>query len=423
MNIIISLSGIPVFLIIAWLCSANRKCINWRLLGWGTAVQLLLGVFIFNIPAGRRVFEAVNSGFGKLIEAANEGPLFVLGPLAKGPGQDGSIGFILLTQVLPLIIVFSALIAVLYQLGVMQKIILLFSKFFSRFFGLSGAESLSSAGSIFMGIESTLAVRPYLKNMTQSELCTVLSVCMATVASNVIASYHIMLCDEFPSITGHLVSASLLSAPAALMISKLLLPETAVPETLGKDVKAHYEKESGIFAAIITGAGTGLKLLAGIASLLIAVVGLLYIVNMLLQGAGSLFGMSTPLSLELILGYIFRPVVWLTGVPWGECATAGELVGQRLILTEIPGYLGLKEAMASGAISPRSAVIVAYTLCGFAHIPSLAIFTGGISALVPERRSDIARVAPRALLAANLACLLTGCVAGLFAGNSASIIN
>lgn len=419
---IISLFGIFAFLFLSWLLSTDRKCVNWRLLGCGVAMQLALGFFIFNVPAGRGFFEGVNTGFGHLVEAANHGPEFVLGALAKSPGEDGSIGFVLLTQALPLIIVFSALIAVLYQLGIMQKIINVFAKVFTKVLGISGAESLSSASNMFVGVESALTIKPYLKKMTSSELCTILTVCMATVASNVIAAYHIMLSAEFPSITGHLVSASLLSAPAALMTSKLLLPETEVPETLGTNVQVKYEKEDGLFNAIISGANSGLQLLMGIASLLIAVVGLLYILNMLLEGAGDLFGMTTPLSLQLILGYIFQPFVWLTGIPWNECELVGQLVGQRLILTEIPGYLALNDAMSTGAVSPRSAVIVAYTLCGFAHIPSMSIFVGGIAALVPERRSDLARVAPRALLAANLACLLTGCIAGLFASDLPSVL-
>ena len=419
---ILSLLGILAFLLLAWVCSTNRKCINWRLMLVGVVLMLVLGFFIFNVPAGRSFFAGVNTVFGKVIEAANYGPAFVLGPLASSPGEDGSIGFILLTQVLPLIIVFSALISLLYQLGFMQKVVSLFARIFTKVLGISGAESLSSVSNIFVGVESALTVRPYLRKMTDSELCTVLTVCMATVASNIIASYHIMLSDEFPSITGHLVSASLLSAPAALMVSKLLLPETAVPETLGMHVKAHFEKEDNLFSAVIAGANSGLKLMLGIASLLIAVVGLLYIVNMLLEGAGVCVGLETPLTLQAILGYVFRPIVWLMGIEWSDCELAGQLIGQRLIVTEIPGYLGLKDAMAAGTISPRSSVIIAYALCGFAHIPSMSIFVGGIAALVPERRSDLARVAPRALLGANLACLMTGCIAGVFAGESMVVL-
>jgi CNT family concentrative nucleoside transporter len=416
---LLSLLGLPVFVLAAWACSSAHKRINLRLLFWGIGLQLLIGLLVFRVPAGQALFTYVNNGFVQVIDAANAGPAFVLGPLALPPGQEGSIGFILLTQALPLIIVFSGLIAVLYHIGLMQRIVKLFARVFTRLMGISGAESLCSASNIFVGIESTLTVKPHLKNMTASEFCTVLTVCMATVASNVMASYHMILSAEFPSITGHLVSASILSAPAALVLSKLVLPETGEPETLGRNVQPFFEKEENLFSALMGGAGHGVQLVVGIASLLIAVVGLLCIVNLLLGGLGALAGLDTRLSLEGGLGVAFRPVVWLMGIPWDECAVAGQLVGQRIILTEVPGYIGLKEAIASGAVSPRTAVITAYALCGFAHIPSMAIFAGGLAALVPERRADLARVAPRALLAANLACLMTGCIAGLFAGDSA----
>jgi CNT family concentrative nucleoside transporter len=419
---LLSLLGIPAFLLLAWVCSGVHKRINWRLLSWGIGLQMLVGLFVFRSPFGQQVFTAINNAFVRVIEAANAGPEFVLGPLALSPGNEGSLGFILITQALPLIIVFSGLISLLYHAGLMQWIIKLFARIFSRLMGISGAESLSSASNIFVGIESTLTVKPHLQKMTDSELCAVLTVCMATVASNVIAAYHMILSVEFPSITGHLVSASILSAPAALVISKLILPETGVPETLGRNIQPYYEKEKNLFCAIITGANNGVQLLIGIASLLIAVVGLLYIFNMLLAGIGSLTGMDTPLTLERILGTLFRPVVWLMGIPWEECGTAGQLIGQRLILTEVPGYIGLKDAIASQAISPRTAVITAYALCGFAHIPSMAIFVGGVAALVPDRRSDLARIAPRALLAANLACLMTGCIAGIFSADSSVLL-
>ncbi len=415
---LLSLLGIPVFMLVAWGCSNAHRRINWRLLLWGVGLQLLVGLFVFRSSMGQKVFAAINHAFVRVIEAASSGPEFVLGPLALPPGREGSLGFILIAQALPLVIVFSGLISLLYQVGVLQWIVKLFARIFTRLLGISGAESLSCASNLFVGIESTLVVKPHLKKMTESELCTILTVCMATVSSSMIATYHMILSSEFPSITGHLVSASILSAPAALVCSKLICPETGIPETMGREIQPYSEKEENFFSALIVGANNGVQLVIGIAALLIAVIGLLAIFNMLLGGIGSLAGMETALTLESVFGHLFRPVAWLMGIPWDESAIAGQLVGQRLILTELPSYIGLKDAVAAQTISPRSGIITAYALCGFAHIPSMAIFVGGMAALVPSRRADLARIAPRALLAANLACLMTGCIAGLFAADS-----
>jgi len=320
--------------------------------------------------------------------------------------------------VLPLIVVFSGLIALLYYLGVMQQLIRAFAWLFNRMFGVSGAESLCAASNIFVGIESMVTIQPYLRQMTRSEYCTILTAGMATVASNVIGAYWFMLHEQFPNITGHLVSASLLSAPAALIFAKLLLPEDDQPVTRGQDVHVHYERENNLFTAVIDGANNGMKLVLGIVALLLALVGMIHVVNAMLSGISTGLGAETAWTLELILGYIFRPLVVAMGISWEESRIVGQIIGQRLILTEFASYSALATAMAEAAITPRAAVITAYALCGFAHIPSMAIFVGGTAAMVPERRAELASVAPRALLAANLACLSTGCIAGIFAGNS-----
>ena len=252
---LVSLVGIFVLLGVAWILSADRRNMNWRVIGWGVALQLLVAVFIFVVPAGARVFLVVNDVVVKVLESAGEGAFFVFGRLALGPGQvseDGaeSLGFILAFQAFPTIIFFSALIAILYYIRLMPLVIKAFARVFTRLMRVSGAESLVVASNIFVGVESMLTVKPYLLRMTASELCTVLTAGMATVASNVLALYVLTLQQQFPTIAGHLVSASLLSAPAALVMSKILLPEADQPETLGVRVEPYYERDSSLFKCL-----------------------------------------------------------------------------------------------------------------------------------------------------------------------------
>jgi len=288
---------------------------------------------------------------------------------------------------------------------------------------ISGAESLCTASNIFVGIESATTVRPYLREMTRSELCTVLTAGMATIASSVLGFYWLILHETFPDIAGHLVSASILSAPAAIVMSKILCPETGEPLTLGHTVEPHVETEPGAIAAVISGALAGVKLVVGIVALLIALLGIIALVDLGLYWTGrgldaglGLFDytLTVELSLTTLLGWVFRPLAAVIGVTWQDVGVAGELLGQRLVATEVPAYMKLAKLIGEGALEPRSRVVIAYALCGFAHVASLAIFVGGIAALVPERRSDLAAVGPRALLAATLACLMTGAVAGTF---------
>jgi CNT family concentrative nucleoside transporter len=284
---------------------------------------------------------------------------------------------------------------------------------------ISGAESLCAASNIFVGIESATTIRPYLAKMTRSELCLVLTAGMATVASSVLAAYVGMLHSVFPTIAGHLISATILSAPAAIVMAKLLLPEMGKPETMGQSVELQVEKAPSAIEAIANGAFAGLRMVASIAALLIAFLGLVALVNLLLGAIGqpinALFGFNVTWTLQNLLGWVFAPLVWTLGVPASDINIVGQLLGQRLILTEAEAYPALAEAMRNNAFeNPRSPVITAYALCGFAHVASLAIFVGGVAGLVPERRTELAQVGPRALLAATLACLMTGAIAGLF---------
>jgi len=251
--------------------------------------------------------------------------------------------------------------------------------------------------------------------MTPSELCTVLTAGMSTIASSVLALYVFILNKQFPSIAGHLISASVLSAPAAIVMSKLIMPETGTPETLGIKLAPHYERESSIIESAINGANAGLRLVAGIVALLLAFLSLASLVDMLLGGVGGWLNPNINLSLERIFGYIFYPFTIIIGVPIGDAPEVARIIGMRVIGTEVKSYQELSLLISNGVLrEPRSALLSVYALCGFAHIASLAIFVGGTSALAPERAKDIARLGPRALLAATLACLMTACIAGLF---------
>jgi CNT family concentrative nucleoside transporter len=412
---LVSFAGIFALIGFAWVLSADKKNMNWRVIGWGIGLQILIGFFIFVVPAGSDLFLLVNDIVVKVLDSASAGAKFVFGPLALAPGQESeagekSLGFILAFQAFPTIIFFSALIAILYYFKIMPLIIRGFAYVFTKLMRISGAESLVAASNIFVGIESALTVKPYLGQMTRSETCTILTAGMATVASNVLALYVLSLQTQFPKIAGHLVSASLLSAPAALVMSKIIFPEKESPVTLGVHVRPFYEKEQSFFEAIINGANAGVKMIVGIVALLIAVLGLVALVDLGLSVLGPGW------SLKTISGYIFYPFTIILGVPRSDWGVISKIIGERVIVTEVVAYKDLAIALEEdGLLHPeRSAVIATYALCGFAHVASMAIFVGGISALAPDRTRNIAGVAIRALLAATLACLLTACVAGTF---------
>jgi CNT family concentrative nucleoside transporter len=422
---LVSFAGIFILVGFAWLLSADRKNMNWRVIGWGIGLQILIAGFIFVVPAGSKLFLVVNEVVVKVLDSASAGAKFVFGRLAIPPGQRGeageeSVGFILAFQAFPTIIFFSALIAILYYLKIMPLVIKGFAYVFTKLMRISGAESLVTASNIFLGIESNLTVRPYLERMTESELCTILTAGMATVASNVLVLYVFSLKAVFPTIAGHLVSASLLSAPAALAMSKIILPEKERPETLSIHIQPFYEKEKSFFEAIINGANTGVTMIAGIVALLIAVLGLVALADLALGGLGAkinpLFGAEGQWSLKAILGYIFYPFTLIMGVPPSDAGIVSKIIGERTIVTEVAAYKDLASVLEKGLLQypGRSAVITTYALCGFAHLASMAIFVGGISALAPGKTGNIAGVAVRALVAATLACLLTACVAGTF---------
>jgi CNT family concentrative nucleoside transporter len=376
----------------------------------GTLLQLIFAALVFWAPGSRACFAWLNKAVIKLLAASQAGQQFVFGQLGS---EECSVGFILAFQALPVIIFFSALMGLLYYWGIMPWIIRLFAWVFTRVMKVSGAESLCTASNIFVGIESLTAIRPYLERMTKSEYCTILTAGMATVASSTMGIYVLFLKDVFPGIAGHLISASILSAPAALVMSKIIFPELEQPETLGLHVKITGSEDAGAVDAIVNGAMAGLKLVGGVIALLIAFLGLLALADILLGWISGKCGCV--LSLGGLLGLVFRPFAIMIGIPLQDASFAGNLFGLRLVATEVPAYNQLAIAMTSGQlIHQRTAIIIAYVLCGFAHIASLAIFVGGTVALAPGRRKDIVAVGFRALLAATFACLMTGAVAGVF---------
>ncbi len=402
------------------------------MIGWGLVIIFLFGTFIFLFPPGTRLFLLVNDAVVRVIDSAGAGSRFMFGRLAIPPGETGpdgeeSLGFFLAFQALPAIVFFASLMGLLYYVGIMGRIVRAFSYLFARLMKISGAEALCASSNIFVGIESALTVRPYLKEMTTSELCTILTAGMATVASNVLALYVYLLHREFANIAGHLVSASILSAPAAVIMSKIILPERERPVTMGIDVPPTSSPEKNWVESIINGANSGVKLVVGIAALLLAFLGLVALGDLVLGYAGGwvnqIAGIDFEWSLKRLAGYLFYPLTLVIGIPSADAGIVSDIIGERLIVTEVQSYMDLSSAIRSGALQHhRSVVITTYALCGFAHVASLAIFVGGISALVPSRTTDLTRVSPRALLAATLACLLTAAVAGTFYSGSSILM-
>jgi len=396
----ISFLGIFVLAGFAWLCSSKRKVVNWRVVGWGIGLQLLFALFIFVVPAGTKFFLLVNKGVVVVLNSASAGSQFLFGRLALPPGTtneagETSLGYILAFQALPTIIFFAALVGALYYLRVMPFLIRGFAYIFTKLMKISGAESLCASSNIFVGVESALIIKPH-----------------------VLALYVFFLQGELPTIAGHLVSASFLSAPAAVVMAKLLVPETEKPKTLGVKVKPHYEREDNLILAIINGANSGLRLLGGIITLLLAFLGFMALADIILGWLGgyinSWLGINFTWSLQAILGYIFYPFTLILGIPPADAWQIAKVIGERTVATEVVSYQHLSQLIADGRLlHPRSAIIASYALCGFAHIASLAIFVGGIGALAPKRLKDLSRLGFRALLAATLACLMTGAVAGV----------
>ncbi|MBE9153347.1 NupC/NupG family nucleoside CNT transporter [Cyanobium sp. LEGE 06113] len=420
--------GILLLLLVAWLFSLDRRATPWRLIGVAMATQLGLGLLLFHAAIGRLVFSWLNGAMVALLAPARTAAEFVFGPLAVPGGEEGSLGLILAFQAFPIAIFFSALTALLYHLGVMQRVIHGLARFFRRSLGITGVEATVAASNVFVGIESMLTIRPYLATARPHELAVVLTAGMATIASTMLGLYVGVLQPYFPGIAGHLITANLLSAPAAVMMARILVPEPLPQGTLQQQPQARPEPRGLLpvlaeadrcgssVEAITQGANDGLKLALGITAVLIAFVGLLTLANTGIGWLGSWVG-QPQVSLQSLLAWVFVPFVWMIGVPSADALAASELLALRLVATEVPSFVSLAASLEAGTWSdPRSVVILAYALCGFAHLPSLGIFVGGLCALAPEQKGVVGKLAWRGLLAATLACLLTGAVAGLLGG-------
>lgn len=431
MERLISLLGIGVLIAIAWLISDNRKAFPTRMVIWGVALQILFCIIVLGIPAlgfsGPLyfVFDAANRAINATIDFTLEGSKFVFGNLL----ETKTFGFILAVQVLPTIIFIGSLMSVLYHLGIMQKITHAFAVIMQKTMKTSGAETLAGAANIFVGqTEAPLIIKPFVPRMTKSELLCVMVGGMANTAGGVMAAYVGLLRDRMPDIAGHLLTASILSAPAALLISKIMMPESETPETYGRLPKeSDKSPHANVIDAAASGASEGLMLALNVAAMLIAFIALIAMLNALLAMIGDWIGFSRwgsmlipeamrpneiKLSLQVLLSFVFAPITWFVGVPYNEIFMAGALLGEKTSLNEFVAYVHLSEL--SGKLSDRTFILMSYALSGFANFSSIAIQIGGIAPLAPERRSDLAELGIRAVIGGTLASLMTAAVVGLF---------
>lgn len=388
---------------IAYALSTSRKNINWRTVGSGVLLQAVFGLIILKTDLGLAFFEGAKNFFTATLSYTGEGSRFVFGSLANVE----RVGFIFATMVLPTIIFFSSLMSVLYHLGIMQVLVRGAAKIMMKLMGTSGAESLAAAANIFVGqTEAPLAIRPYVDKMTYSELMALMTGGMATVAGGVLAAYVGLGIDA-----GHLLAASVMSAPAALVCAKIMIPETEKPKTVDMPSGTLGKTTTNIIDAAATGASDGLRLALNVAAMVLAFIALVAMANGCLSALGALFG-HPELSFDLVMGYLFAPISFLLGVPWQECVDVGILLGKKLVINEFVAYLDLQSKLQT--LSPRSITIATYALCGFANFSSIAIQIGGIGAIAPNRRTDLAKLGIKSLIGGTLACLMTAAVAGLF---------
>ncbi len=441
MEILRGILGMAVILSIALALSNNRKAVSWRLVGIGLGIQLTLAMFIlkgsdmagFFAPLGwpKLFFSFVSSFFVLVLDFTTEGAAFIFGDLAKGPGMEGSLGFFFAFQVLPTIVFFASITTILYHYGILQFVVKVMASGMQKLMGTSGAESLSVIANIFVGqTEAPLVVKPYIEKMTQSELLAVMTGGMATIAGGIMAAYIQMLGDSYAQanelalevgrqlFAEQLLGASLMAAPAALVIAKILYPETEKPVTMG-EVKIEVEKvdANGIEAAS-SGATEGLKLALNVGAMLLAFIAILALLNHFLGIFGDLTGINAisdnfDLNIQSILGYIFAPVAFLIGVPWVDAVNVGSMIGTKIVLTEFIAFIDLSQFVIDGALQERTIFMATFALCGFANFASIAIQIGGIGGLAPSRKSDLARFGLLAVLAGTMANMMTATIAGV----------
>ncbi|MFC5623777.1 NupC/NupG family nucleoside CNT transporter [Algoriphagus winogradskyi] len=420
--------GLAVIVLVAFIFSSNRKKIDWRLVGIGILLQLVFGFLITQVPVVESAFAMVSRGFVKFLSFSRDGAAFIFGDLA-----GDSYGFIFAFQVLPTIIFFSTVSAGLYYLGILQKVVFGIAWVMARTMRLSGPESLSAAGNIFLGqTEAPLLVRPFIPQMSKSELMCLMTGGMATIAGGVLAGYVAFLggdsLEEQSRFAAYLLGASIMNAPAAIVMSKMFIPE--VEKERVQDKLEVNEEAMGVnlIDAMSIGASEGLKLALNVGAMLLAFIAVIAAVNYLLMGIlGDVTGLNEfvvrttggqfqGFSLEYLFGQVFRVFAWVIGVEWADTLQVGSLLGQKTVINEFVAYLSLSEMKEMGSLSAKSIVIATYALCGFSNFSSIAIQLGGIAIIAPNQQANISRLGLKSLLAASLACLMTATIAGMLFG-------
>ncbi|OQB50655.1 MAG: Nucleoside permease NupX [bacterium ADurb.Bin157] len=409
-----ALLGIPVLLGICYAFSNNRKKINTRLVGFGIGLQVLFAFLILRTSGGRWLFQQLNDVVLKILSFTDAGASFVFGSLVE---NKSTFGFIFAFNVLPTIVFFSAFMAILYHLGIMQKVVYVIALLMQKTMGTSGAESLSAAANIFVGqTEAPLVIKPYINKMTQSELLCIMTGGMATIAGGVMAGYVGMLKDSIPGIAGYLMAASCMAAPAAMTLAKILIPETGVPETSGKLELKTESIDSNVIDACARGCSEGMGLAINVAAMLIGFTAMIAMLSFFWESIATFLGITGYTSLDSVIGLLLSPFAWLIGVPNSDISVAGALIGKKIILNEFVAYAELQKYVTDETLImlPKTQMLLSYALCGFANFSSIGIQIAGIGGLAPERRSELAQLALRALLAGAFASFLTASIAGLF---------
>lgn len=437
MSYLRGLIGIVILIAIAYLFSSHRKKIDWRLVAVGLGLQVLIAILVLKVPLVRSGFETIGSGLVKFLGFAAYGAEFLFGDLARNSdvatGSRHNLGFLFAFQALPTVIFFSAVTSGLYYLGILQKIVYAFAWVMSKTMRLSGAESLSAAGNIFLGqTEAPLMVRPFISRMTQSELHCLMTGGMATIAGSVMGAYIIFMGGtdqaELIKFATYLLCASIMNAPGAIVMAKIFLPETE-PDKIDKSLRVNRESIGvNVIDALATGAAEGVKLAINIGAMLLAFIAVIYALNwILVDGIGAWTGLNAwvvsstdgafeGFSLQYIFGQVFRLFAFAMGVEWGDTLQVGSVLGQKMVINEFVAYLNLSELKIEGQLSEKSIMIATYAVCGFANFSSIAIQIGGIGGMAPDRQGDLSRLGMRALMAASLATMLSGTIAGAIFG-------
>jgi len=403
MTTIMTLVGMTTLLLVAFIASTNRSAINLRTVGCAFGLQVLIGGFVLYFPPGQDILVAVSTKVSSVISYATDGISFLFGDLASG-----KMGFVFALNVLPIIVFFSALVAVLYYLGIMNWIIKILGGGLQKLLGTSKTESLSATANIFVGqTEAPLVVKPFIPTMTQSELFAVMVGGLATVAGSILAGYVAIGID-----LKYLIAASFMAAPGGFLMAKMIVPETQTPmENLDQIKIDEDDQPVNVIDAAASGASSGMHLALNVGAMLLAFVALIAMLNGILGGVGEWFGMPD-ITIQQILGYIFAPVAWLLGVPWSEAITAGSFIGQKLVVNEFVAYLDFINYRDQ--LSEHTQVVITFALCGFANLSSIAILLGGLGGMAPSRRKDIARLGLRAVMAGSMANLMSAAIAGFF---------